>query len=148
MAKSSGTTKSVGSGAAASSRTFNTGAGNAAYEATVTKHYNDMQAALKNFASENGYRNLDANTAIKTLSDTDNIRTVSVKVESSYADGKMRVYYKTDIIENLTPAYESKEHDAFQAGLSYINGRRFDTIKEANSTLNAWVKKLNKMKIK
>ena len=148
MAKGNGTTRSVGGSTAASGRTFRTGTGDAAYEETITRHAKDMRDSLKAFASENNWRSLDANSAIKTLSETNNIRTVSIQVESNFENGRVSYYYKTNILESLTPAYESKDHEAFQRGLSYVNNHRHNSLSEAKTFLDGWVKQLNKMKIR
>lgn len=147
MAKSSGTTRSVGSSSAASGRTFNTGGTRQGYEA-VSRHETEMRASLSQFAAENGWRNLGAGSIIKTLSETDNIRTVSIKVESSQRGERVELFYTANVIENRTPAYESRDREKFQRDLYTLNQIQFNSLSEAKNMLNVFVKKMNKMQIR
>ncbi len=147
MSKGNGTTRNVGPATATRGRTFNTGGTIAGYN-EVGRHVNAMRASLSQFAQQDGWRDTGIASIFKTISETGNIRTVSISVSEDNNGGRVKTYYETNVIENLTPAYEASDRDAFQGGLRYINGRQFDTISEASTTLNAWIKKLNKMKIR
>ena len=148
MAKGSGTTRSVGGSSAASGRTFNTGGSRSGYEA-VGRHEDAMVASLRQFADQNeGWRNVGRGSIINTLSDTDNIRTVSIKVESSQQGDRVELFYTASVIENRTPNYESRDHDAFQRDLRAINGFQFNSIREAKGLLDEYVKRMNKMQIR
>ena len=145
MAKTSGTTRNVGSGSAAQSRTFYNRNSTESY-AEVGNHFNAMRDSLNSFAQQNGWNRVGDATAWKNVSDTDNIRSISISVGEESNNGTTKLYYETRIFESATPRWESRDRERYLKETSEV--KRYDTIEAAYRGIKEQKKRLDKMVIR
>lgn len=152
MAKGSGTTKSVGSGAAGSWRSVSGGTFNTSNPSGLSgaqAKSDEMRKALNQFKEQNGWKQGVGNSIWNEASNSnDNIQSYSITVVEAYNNGKVTFEYETRLTGAKSAMVGSKDFDQFQKEFfGGDNARHYNSLAEAQKGLREQIKKFNKMKI-